>query len=110
MHLAYLGIRLGRKKAEQVVRALAFLYLPDRSPIDPEACEKGEGPTVVERKPNIAASGFVEFAERSEGHQTAVFDSEPAGPVLAFDVRMFVIPLSGSMRSSCLKSTLLPLA
>lgn len=37
-----------------------------------------------------------------------MLDSQPAGPVTALTLRMFVTPLSGSMRRGASKSTSLP--
>jgi hypothetical protein len=61
-------------------------YLPDRRPVGLDAGEAGEGTGVIERKPNVAALGLVELAERRERHYAAVLSAEPAHPVLALHV------------------------
>lgn len=70
-----LGIRLCREERVKVVSRLAFLDLPDRRPVGPDAGEAGEGTGLIEREPDVAALGLVELAERVERHHTAVFGS-----------------------------------
>ena len=50
-----LGIRLSCEEGEDVVGRLAFLDLPDRRPIRPDAGEAGERPGIIQREPNVAA-------------------------------------------------------
>ncbi len=77
------GVRLRREKRVDVVGGLAFLDLPDRRPVGPDAGEAGEGTALMKREPDIAALGLVELAERVERYHAAVFDAEPTSPVLA---------------------------
>jgi hypothetical protein len=52
---ADLGFRLRGQKRIEIVRGLAFLDLPDRSPVGPDAGEAGERTGSIEREPNVAA-------------------------------------------------------
>ena len=52
---ANFGVRLGREEREDVVGGLAFLDLPDRRPVGPDAGEAGERAGLIERKPDVAA-------------------------------------------------------
>ena len=72
---ADLGVRLRREEREEVIGGLAFLDLPDRRPVGPDAGEAGEGAGLVERKPDIAAFCLIEFAEGVERHHAAIFGS-----------------------------------
>src|SRR6185503_10870948 len=71
------------EEREDVVVSLAFLYLPNRRPVGPDAGEAGEGAGFIEREPDIAAFGLVELAKRVKRHHATALDAEPAGPVLA---------------------------
>src|SRR5260370_40783255 len=47
------GVRLRREEREDVVGGLAFLDLPDRRPVGPDAGKAGERTGLVKRKPDI---------------------------------------------------------
>src|ERR1700704_48127 len=83
---ADLGVRLRRKKSEEVVVSLAFLDLPNGGPVGPDAGEAGEGAGLIEREPDVAAFDLVELAKRVKRHHATVLDAEPASPVLAFHI------------------------
>jgi len=86
MDRADLGVRLRRQERVEVVGRLAFLDLPDRRPVGPDAGEAGEGTGLIEREPDIAALGLVELAERVERYDAAVLDAEPPGLMFALHV------------------------
>ena len=110
-HLGIDGVDLGVRLPcqERVCRSWSCIHLPDRSPIRPEAGKAGKGAGLVDREPDVAAFGFVKLAERVERHQAPVFYAEPPRPVF-FTLRMFVVPPSGSIFRSRLKSIVCPLA
>jgi hypothetical protein len=83
---ADLGVRLRREEREDVVGRLTFLDLPNGRPVGPDAGEAGEGTGLIEREPDIAALGLVEFAEGVEWHHATVFGSQPSRPVFALHV------------------------
>src|SRR4051812_37322298 len=83
---ANFGVRLRREERVEVVGSLTFLDLPDRCPVGPDAGETGERAGLVEREPDVAALGLVEFAEAVERHDAAMLRTQPPRPVLAFDV------------------------
>jgi hypothetical protein len=56
------GVRLRREERKDVVGGLAFLDLPYRCPVGPDAGEAGKGAFLVEGEPDVAALGLVEFA------------------------------------------------
>jgi len=58
------GIR--RQECVKVIGLLAFLHLPNRRPVGPNAGEAGEGTALIEREPDVATLGLVEFAEAVE--------------------------------------------
>jgi hypothetical protein len=72
--------------------------------------KQNQRPALVQREPNVPTGLLVELAERRHRDDASVFDAEPPLPVFACSVRMLVVPLSGSIRSSSLKSNCLPLA
>ena len=49
--------------------SFTFADLPYRFPVGPDSSEKTERPGFVEREPDIAASGLIEFAEGRERHE-----------------------------------------
>jgi hypothetical protein len=51
-------------------------------PVRPNPREDSEWPRIVQREPDVAAFGFVEFAEGREWHHAAAFNPEPTLPVL----------------------------
>jgi hypothetical protein len=59
-----------------VVGGLAFLDLPDRGPVSPDAGEAGEGTGLIECEPDVAALGLFELAERIEWHHASVLDAD----------------------------------
>jgi hypothetical protein len=48
-----------RQEGVEVVVGLAFLDLPDRCPVGPDAGEAGEGAALIEGEPDVAAFGLV---------------------------------------------------
>jgi hypothetical protein len=82
---ADLGVRLRRQERVEIVGGFPF-DLADRRPVGPDAGEACERPGLVEREPDIAALGLVEFAERVERHQAAVLQTHPPRPVFALHV------------------------
>ena len=107
---ANLGVWLRREKCVEVVVGLAFLDLPHRRPVRPDAREAGEGAGLVEREPNVSPLGLVELAETVERHHAALSGPSHRVQCLLFTLRMFVVPPSGSIRNNFLNSTCLPLA
>lgn len=86
MNGADFRVRLRRQEGVEVVGRLAFFHLPDRRPVRPDTCEAGEGTSVIERKPDVAALRPVELAVGVERHDTAVLWSQPSCPVFALRV------------------------
>src|SRR6185436_7286548 len=82
----YLGVRLRCEERIEVVGGLAFLDLPDRRPVGPDAGETGEGTGLVESEPDVAAFGVVELAEGVERYDAAVLGTQPSRPMFAFYV------------------------
>src|ERR1700733_4441077 len=107
MDCSDLGVRLRRQERVEVVGGLAFLDLPDRCPVGPDAGKASERAALVEREPDVAAFGLVEFAEAVERHHAAVLDAEPSRPVFALHVADIG---RAAVWLHSLKSTGLPLA
>jgi hypothetical protein len=94
----------------EVVGGLALLDLPDRRPVGPDAGEAGEGTGLVAREPDVAAFGLADSRKLLNGTTQRCAGPSHRVQCLLFTLRMLVVPPSGSIRSSCLKSTGLPLA
>jgi hypothetical protein len=69
---ADLGVRIRGEERVEVVGGLAFLDLPDRCPVGPDAGEAGEGSELVEREPDVAACFFGRPARLSVATSTKV--------------------------------------
>ena len=55
MNGTHLGVGLRRQERAEIVRGLAFLYLPDRGPVGPDAGKAEERASLVKREPDVAA-------------------------------------------------------
>ena len=64
---ADLGVRLRRQEREEVVGGLAFLDLPDRSPVGPDAGEAGEGTALIERNQMSPPSALLNSLNELKG-------------------------------------------
>src|SRR6188472_1858833 len=85
-----LGVRLRRKKREQVRLDLPFLHFADGfPPSDPDPGEERQRPVLTQRKPcrwTFTVGLRLRLAERRKGHQAAVVRAQPASPMRRFGV------------------------
>jgi hypothetical protein len=86
MDRANFSVWLRRQERVKVVRGLAFLDLPHRRPVGPEAGETGKRAGLIDCEPDVASLGLVEFVEAVERHHAAVLRIQPPRPVLALHV------------------------
>lgn len=89
-----------------------MLCLAHGRPVGPDAAEREQRPAFVQSKPDgeLLAVDSVLFTEAGEWHQASVLGPSECFQWPLFVLRMFVVPESASIRSSSLKSTVLPLA
>lgn len=104
------GIRIRRQESIEVVGGLAFLDLPDRGPFGPNAREAGEGTALVDANQMSPPSALLNSLKELKGTTQRCSGPSHRVQCLLFTLRMLVVPESGSIRSSSLKSMVLSLA
>ena len=107
---ADLSVRLGCEECVEVVGGLAFLDLPDRCPIGPDAGKAGEGARVVSANQMSPPSVLLNSLNELNGTTQRCSGPSQRVQCLLVTLRMFVVPPSGSIRIISLKSTVFPLA